>query len=180
MMKYLIYFFVSMYLVFFNYEFKMRFLKDYFKQEIFFDQSINVIARDNFDKITINVGGLSDVENGDILMSNGYLLGMVTDVKKFKSIVTLITDKYNKVSIKIGNNYGLISNYEDGYLIIKNIKKDVEVGSKVVTTGINYVYPSDIFVGIVAKILEENDIQKIYVKTDADFDNMSNLSLIKR
>ena len=144
-------------------------------EDVFFDNNINFISRDKktwFNEMKID---LTAVEDGDLIVSNGYLVGMVTDVLKNNSVVELITNNQKKLSVKIDGEYYLIDGYEDGYLIIKT-DREVDLGLRVATSGMDYIYPPGILVGTVFKIEDG----KLYVKTEVDFNNLRNLEIMKR
>ena len=142
----------------------------------FFEETNVIYSSKMFDKIEINKGKNDNVEEGDILFSKGFLVGIITEVKENTSTAQLIYNSQRKLSVKVDNKYGVISKYENNYLILENIKGKVRVGDKVFTTGIGYIYPENLYVGSVEVILND----KILVKTEADFGNFNDLEIVKR
>ena len=125
----------------------------------------------------INRGFLAGIEEGDIVISNDALIGIVDEVEARNSAIKLITADKNKVSIKTDNNvYGLIDGYQNGFLVMKGVKNNIEVGEKVFTTGISYIYSPDIYVGEVYELTES----EILIKTPVNFDEISNIKILKK
>ncbi len=150
--------------------------------EVSKNSSAKVISREN-SYILINKGKKYGIEEGDMVSSNGTLIGLVLEVNDNDSLVRLIIDSENKVSVKIIDeevSYGLVDNYKSSYLIINGIKnKNIKIGSKVYTTGISYIYNPDIYIGEVSKIVDDEDYL-VYVKTSVDFDNIWEVNILKK
>lgn len=143
-----------------------------------------------YNNITINKGSIQGVEIDMAVITNKGLIGKVTEVSNFNSVVKLLTstDVNNKISVKIQNQdselYGLFTKYSEGYLIIEGIDQntDIVVGSKVVTTGMGGVFPSGILLGTVDKISSDHfDLAKtVYVTPSANFNNIKYVTVLKR
>ena len=150
------------------------------KIESVFSDEIIVINQDNwFDYITINRGKNSGIEEGDFLLSNSYLVGLITEVNEHESIVKLISNKHDKVGIKFSNTYGVISKYENGFLVVENVREQIKIGSEVKTAGFSYIYPENIAIGVVKEVIEGSSSFKILIET-VDFNNFQNLEILKR
>lgn len=138
-----------------------------------------------FDSLVIDKGGIDGIEEGAYITSNGALIGIITEVSSSTSVVRLITDSENKLSVKILDKeiYGLIDDYENDYLIMTGVKNDkVSIGDKVVTTGIGYIYPDNIYIGEVAKVVK-NDFDstlEVLIKTPIDFNNIYYVLVVNR
>ena len=140
------------------------------------NETINIISND-LSHLTIDKGSSSNIEEGDMVLSNEALVGIIEEVNPRTSVVRLITDDKNKVSVKVNNIYGVIDNYEDGFLVMNVIRNNnLEIASKVVTTGIGYIYAADIYVGDIYKIEDF----KILIKTPVNFNNIENLVVLKK
>ena len=102
------------------------------------------------------------------------------------SVVRLITNNQNKVSAKILDDevvYGLIYEYKNGFLTMEGLKKsNIEIGSKVVTTGMSYIYPAGIYIGEVDNVIysDFNLTPIVFIKTPVDFNNILYVSVLKR
>ena len=141
-----------------------------------------VVAKEQYELI-IDKGYSDGVEEGDIVVQNEALVGIINEVKKNESSVKLITNNQNKLSVKTADNnlYGLIDKYENSYLILSGVKSEnVEIGSKILTTGISYIYPDNLYVGEVYSIIYDESKPIIVVKTPVDFDNISEVLILKR
>ena len=183
----IIIFIITIYFSFFNNgsinknDFIKKIVSRFNVEDVFLDKSINLISREKenwFNEIKIATYPYK-YEEGDLVVCNDYLVGIITEISSKNTTVELITNSQKKLSVKIDNQYALIDSYEDGFLIIK-MSKEPKLESKVVTSGINYIYPADILVGVIHKIEKNNNYYKVYVKTDVDFNNLNNLEIMKR
>lgn len=133
--------------------------------------------------IIIDKGEESGIKENDLVISSSYLIGRVDTVNKKYSKVDLITN-LKDISIEVENKkiYGMISEYKNGYLIVKDINnyEDVKVGDKIYTSGIS-MYQLHLEIGKIEKIEMDNyNISKIlYIKPSANIDNISLVGIIK-
>ena len=140
--------------------------------------------------LTIDKGSNNGILDGLAVTFNGSLIGKITKVSNFNSVVKLITveDSNNKISVKINNNdtyiYGLISGYKDGCLLISGIDTNEEIidESIVTTTGLGGVFPSGILVGKVVGVTKDNfDLATtVLVKSEIDFNDINFVTVLKR
>lgn len=140
--------------------------------------------------LTIDKGSNNGILDGLAVTFNGSLIGKITKVSNFNSVVKLITveDSNNKISVKINNNdnyiYGLISDYKDGCLLISGIDTNEEIidESIVTTTGLGGVFPSGILVGKVVGVTKDNfDLATtVLVKSEIDFNDINFVTVLKR
>ena len=140
--------------------------------------------------LTIDKGSNNGILDGLAVTFNGSLIGKITKVSNFNSVVKLITveDSNNKISVKINNNdnyiYGLISGYKDGCLLISGIDTNEEIidESIVTTTGLDGVFPSGILVGKVVGVTKDNfDLATtVLVKSEIDFNDINFVTVLKR
>lgn len=142
-----------------------------------------------YDKIIVNKGSSSDIKEGMAVINNRGLIGKVINVSNFNSTVELLTsENIGKISIKIENNndyiYGLISQYnlEKNLYLVDGISSNIEIGSKVTTTGYGDIFPAGILVGEVVNSKNDNyDLAKtLEVKPSVDFNNLNIVSIVKR
>jgi rod shape-determining protein MreC len=77
---------------------------------------------------------------------------------------------------------GNLSQFDNGYMIVKNIDKDakVSVGDKVVTSTISERYHPGLTIGYVAEIsIDSNNLTKTaYITPAVNFDNISSVLVI--
>ena len=140
--------------------------------------------------LTIDKGSNNGILDGLAVTFNGSLIGKITKVSNFNSVVKLITVEVsnNKISVKINNNdnyiYGLISGYKDGCLLISGIDTNEEIidESIVTTTGLGGVFPSGILVGKVVGVTKDNfDLATtVLVKSEIDFNDINFVTVLKR
>ena len=142
-----------------------------------------------YDKVIINKGLSSNIKEGMAVINNSGVIGKVVNVSNFNSTVELLTSEtIGKISIKIEDVndyiYGLISQYdkEKNIYLVDGISKNIEVGSKVTTTGYGDIFPSGILVGEVVSSKNDNyDLAKtLEIKPSVDFNNINIVSIVRR
>lgn len=139
-----------------------------------------------FNTLIIDKGKKDGLEEGMCVTSNNALIGTVIEVMNDNSVVRLITNNLNKVSAKILDEEeipGLIYEYKDNYLIMQGLKNtNIKKNSKVVTTGMSYIYPSGIYIGEVADVVTDqfNLTPIVKIETPVDFNNIMYVSVLKR
>lgn len=149
-----------------------------------------VIQKDfsNYSKtIVINVGKKDGIEEGMTVVAEKGLVGYVVSVQDNSSKVQTIVDTASAVSCLISNSEKSlvargILDYNDK---IKGtyIDNDVVIneGDSIVTSGIGGIYPKNINVGKVKEIVNtQNKTNRyVYIETTVDFENLSNILVIK-
>ena len=115
-------------------------------------------ARDPFArKVMIDQGLQRDIEAGRPVVDHVGVIGQVTRVYPWLSEVTLITDKGHLVpvmNVRTGLRAVLAGTGDDGKLELRFIPlaADFQNGDRLVTSGIDGVYPAGLAVGTVLKI----------------------------
>lgn len=158
--------------------------------------SANVVVRNPNawgDTMTIDKGTADGLQDDMIVMSNGGIVGRITQVNATTSKVALLTsDKVleNKVPVRLGTAenpaYGLITGYDapQNAFIITQISSNRQFtkGEQVVTSGLGGNSPSDLMVGeiIGEKKNTKNIDREVYVKPASQFDNIRFVFVIKR
>lgn len=121
------------------------------------------MGRDPFThKITVNLGSRQGVESGQAVVDGAGVIGQVTRVYPFSSEVTLITDKDLAIPVQIERNglraiafgHGRDTTIDLPYL---PANVDIRQGDKLVTSGIDGVYPLGLAVAEVSKIERNPD-----------------------
>ena len=139
-----------------------------------------------FDTLVIDKGSNDGIEEGESVTNHEALIGTIVEVMPSTSVVRLITNNQNKVSAKIigkENVFGLIYEYKDNHLTMQGLKNtDIEIGSKVVTTGMSYIYPAGIYIGEVLNVVYDDFklTPIVYIKTPVDFNDILYVSVLKR
>ncbi|HPE14539.1 MAG TPA: rod shape-determining protein MreC [Bacilli bacterium] len=126
-------------------------------------------------------------ENMAVVTSKG-LIGKISRVNMYNSVVSLITDSKNNISVGVksseGYIHGLITDFdfENNLIIVSGINNydDVYENSKIITTGINNTFPSGLLVGYVKDIKSSNyDIsKKLYVKSNQNLDDIRYVAVL--
>ncbi len=128
------------------------------------------VSPDNlFDFVVINLGRKDGVDEGDIVISEGYLAGIVNQVGEFSSSVLLVSNRNFKFTVRLRKTreisffHGLNENY--GILKYVRPEQDIRVGDVVETAGFNTV-PSGIPIGIVDSVsyVEGNFFKEVKVR----------------
>ncbi len=120
---------------------------------------ISHTGRDPFSNVVIvNRGSQHGIKPGQAVVDSKGVVGQVTRVFPFSSEVTLITDKQLSIPIQIERNqlraiaFGEGNNTLDIPYLPTNV--DIQVGDKLVTSGIDGIYPAGLAVATVTKILQ--------------------------
>ena len=145
-----------------------------------------------YDSLTIDKGSKNGVKKGDAVITSKGLIGKVSSVSNFSSVVKLLTTNKldSKISIKIETNndyeYGLLIGYdeEDNIYKVEGITNSnkIDIGSLVTTTGLTDYFPSGIPIGTVSRIVkDEYDLNSIVeVIPSVDFKNISIVTVLNR
>jgi rod shape-determining protein MreC len=107
-------------------------------------------------------------------------VGRTVDTTVGKSRVLLLTDPNSSIAIKtISNeNYSLLKGAEDGIHLVSSYIKGEQlpkVGDLVITSGSAQVFPSNILVGKIVKVIKE----KFYVLPFVDFKNIDYVQVVE-
>lgn len=151
----------------------------------------HVFAKDAsswFSVFYIDKGKNDGIFDGANVMCGSGLAGIVTECYDNYSKVRAVIDDNSKVSARImpSNAFctveGNLSQYENSYIIVKNIDKDanVAVGDKVVTSTISDRFHPGLMIGYVAEITADpNNLTKTaYITPAVDFNNISDVLII--
>lgn len=139
-----------------------------------------------FNTLVIDKGLSDGIEEGDAVTNHEALIGTVIEVMDKSSVVRLITNNQNKVSAKVLDKditYGIIYEYKNDFLTMQGLKNNkISEGSKVVTTGMSYLYPAGIYIGDVSSVkTDELGLSTtVLIKTPVDFNNILYVSVLKR
>ena len=157
--------------------------------------SSTVIARNPdqwMNTVIIDKGAKSGIQNNMAVMTSQGLVGRVTKVNQFSAQVDLISTNARtgkrSVNIQHGDKkvFGLIDRYDSKKqeLIISEVnnKNKISAGDKVVTSGLGDQLPSNLYVGEVTQV--ENDqyglAKELRVKTAADLGDLNHVYIAKR
>ncbi len=138
-----------------------------------------------FKTITIDKGEKDGIVVGMSVVVNDGLIGKISKTTDSSSEVNLLTDVNEnfQVSVKIGEVYGLLKEYEDNLLVIKGIGKynDIKVGDVVTTSGFSDNFIKGIYIGEVKRIEnDQNGVElNVYVESLIDYNEIYYVSVLK-
>ena len=147
---------------------------------------ISHTGRDPFTSVVVvNRGSQHNIKAGQAVVDSKGVVGQVTRVYPFSSEVTLITDKDLSIPIQIERNqlraiaFGEGNNTLDIPYLPTNV--DIKEGDKLVTSGIDGIYPSGLAVATVTKIQQNPDspFAKIICMPIAEVTNHLQLLLLE-
>lgn len=151
----------------------------------------NVIGRDsgNWYKVfRIDKGTTDELEENDVILSSGGLVGHIIETDTFSSKVLGIIDDRSYVSAKvvrtgdIGILRGDIELTNKGMAKMEiDIESEVVKGDQIITSHLSDIYPPGIPIGIVEEVtIGKNGLtQYAYVKPFVDFKHLENMLVIK-
>lgn len=127
-----------------------------------------VIYKDIYDymnEITIRGGKDANLDGNPVVYDN-TLIGVVDRVNKNSSTVKLITNKTSKISVKINEEIGLLE-YKNGELVVSNISNygNISIGDKIFTSGLGKI-SENIYIGEVKDIVLANKNIEQLIKVD--------------
>lgn len=121
------------------------------------------MGRDPFSNIiTLNRGSRHHIAAGQAVVDEQGVVGQITRVYPYTSEVTLITDKKLSIPIQIERNQLRAIAFGEGKRHTLDIpylptSVDIKVGDKLVTSGIDGVYPAGLAVAVVTQINQSQD-----------------------
>ncbi len=152
----------------------------------------NVIASNDtywYKTFIIDVGTLDNVEIDMIVLSDGGLVGRITEVGHNYSKVTSILDEINSVSVKSlrTEDLGILKGSTElvssqlatvDYL---NLDSKIVVGDEIVTSHLSDIYPSNIVIGTVSNIYvnDDNITKSAIVEPIVDFNKLNKVLIVK-
>ncbi|MBF4989660.1 rod shape-determining protein MreC [Methylophilus sp. QUAN] len=145
------------------------------------------MGRDPFSNIiTLNRGSRHDITPGQAVVDEQGVVGQITRVYPFTSEVTLITDKKLSIPIQIERNQLRAIAFGEGKRNTLDIpylptSVDIKVGDKLVTSGIDGVYPAGLAVAVVTQIKQSQDspFAKIISRPIAGVNNHKHVLILK-
>ena len=152
-----------------------------------------VIARDSdnwFNVFTIDKGSDDGIEVNNNVISNGGLVGIVTDVGPNYAIVRSIIDDYSNVSAMVTTTedtciiavYSIRgSNVKINLVKLTDSRDKVTVGDKVVTSDISSRFLPGILIGYISEIsMDSNNLTKSgYITPAVDFRHLREVIVIR-
>lgn len=108
----------------------------------------------------IDKGSLDGIaENMPVIMAGNVLFGKIAKTYPHYSQVMLIADTNNKVGVQAQDNAinGVLSGSNGSVLFMDLLEKSasVDVGTTIITSGLDGVYPKNLFIGSVSEVVSE-------------------------
>ncbi|MER1959151.1 MAG: rod shape-determining protein MreC [Solibacillus sp.] len=145
------------------------------------------------EKIILNKGTAHGVEKNMAVMTSRGLIGKIVIATPYTSEVELLytnNENYRVSALVVGENneeiHGLVEGYDEerNELLLKRIdsKIKVEVGGKVVSSGLGGIFPKGVLIGEITEVTTDDfGLTKMaYVKPAADFSMLENVVIAKR
>jgi len=144
------------------------------------------------DNLIIDKGKKEGIKKDMAVITKDGLIGIISKVYRNSSEVRLITtsNNKNKITAYIETSGGDFVGYIDKYdkdkreLVIKDIDKDssIKIGDKVMTSGMNLVFPKGIYIGEVKDIQnDDNNLSKIvYVEIKQNLNRIHYVAVVKK
>lgn len=143
-----------------------------------------------YEKLIVDQGKQSGVETGMLVLSEGGLIGLVTEVHGKSSVVTLLTNdkQFSPVPVKVSVNdetiFGVLIAYDEAKeaFVMSQLssEKGITEGSQVVTSGLDGRSVADLSVGAVVATEDNQDLllRKVYVKSLVDFSDVAEVMIV--
>ena len=130
--------------------------------------------------ININAGSKDGLMNQMSIINHRGLVGRVIDPSDNNSKVLLLTDQNSSVPVKTisDGQASLVQGSGDGIHLVSSFIKEEKipkVGDLLVTSGTAQIFPPDLLVGKIVKILEN----RFYVLPFVDFNNLDYVQVVK-
>lgn len=145
------------------------------------------------EKIILNKGTAHGVEKNMAVMTSRGLIGKIVIATPYTSEVELLytnNENYRVSALAVGENneeiHGLVEGYDEerNELLLKRIdsKIKVEIGGKVVSSGLGGIFPKGVLIGEITEVTTDDfGLTKMaYVKPAADFSMLENVIIAKR
>lgn len=135
-------------------------------------------------EIIVDIGSKDGVKVNNAVISSWGLVGKVKSVNEENSVIQLVIDSSNWVSCRNNRSRDIgmlkVEDNKTGKLSYLVNKSDFKVNDLVVTSGLGGVYPKDIPVGIITKVLKKSgdDIPEIDVSLLTDFSDIEEVIVL--
>ena len=143
------------------------------------------------EQIIINKGKQHGITKDMAVITSSGLIGKVKHTTPFTSTVQLLSslDPKNRISAYVQgdeNFFGLIEGYDEEReaLMLKRIphNAEIELESKVLTSGLGGIFPQGLLIGEVLEVVSDEFglTQTVYVKPAANFYDINHVMITKR
>ncbi len=135
--------------------------------------------------VTIDKGKKSDVQANDIIIDKEGLVGKVLSSAAGTSLASMIIEPDIRVSVRINPSrvYGILRWHHGNTFVIDDIPStiDIQPGWSVTTSGLSEIYPPDIPVGVITKVLTSENGFTHYIEGtyNVSFSNLREVFVLK-
>lgn len=154
-----------------------------------FIASAEVFARDPtnwFHVLWINKGSEDRVSKEMVAVTPVGVVGRIYNVFSSKSSVILITDVNSAVAVRIqpSGADAILEGRGDNMSFLKYVSRDtdVEVGQRVVTSGLDGIYPEGLLIGYVERVrkMDGDFFQDVVVRPAQNLNAVEEVAILKR
>ena len=119
-----------------------------------------------YNEITISKGKNYNISEGDYVLSNDSLIGIISKVDNTTSKVNLLYSSKVQLSVKINDTYGILVS-DDNKLYVKNIigESIINEDDNIYTSGLTDIIPN-ILIGKVKRITTSDDKLERIIEVD--------------
>jgi rod shape-determining protein MreC len=151
-------------------------------------QAAQIIGRDPlpwFGTVTINKGEGDGVHKSMAVLSSFGVVGQTMMTSAHSARVLLITDHNSGVDALVQRSRarGIVEGGLDGNCVMKYLKRgeDVEVGDRIVTSGLDGIFPKGIMIGTVTQVTRGNRglLQVAEVKPAVPLDRIEEVLVVR-
>lgn len=137
----------------------------------------------NLRTITIDRGTKDGIEIDMVVITPEGVVGRIINLSESFSQVLLITDYNSAVDVIVQRTRArgiLKGQYDSCYIDYFNRSEDIETGDKIITSGMDRLFPKGYFIGIVSKVYKLNYglFQKVEVTPGVDFSKLETVLVI--
>ena len=133
--------------------------------------------------LTINVGRSDGVESLMPVISDGGLVGLVTDVTAVHAVVNILLNTDFRASAKVQRSRvdGIVG-WNGTSLVLKNISKTMDVlpGDVILTSSYSNIFPEDIRIGIVSRANDQPGslFKEVHITPGVDFGRLEEVFVV--
>lgn len=141
----------------------------------------NMGLTSNLLSMTIDVGSEARIKKNNPVLTPSGIIGKITVVNKKSSIVQLISDPDFRISVRFlpSGATGILRWRTNNICDVREVYKnsDINVGDRVITSGLSDIFPADLPIGIVTSVTHDrSQFQKIVsIRIE---DNLSSLIFV--
>ena len=138
------------------------------------------------EEVKIDKGQADGIQKENTVITPEGLIGKITSTTKNTSTVKLLTSSSFKVSVKVGEGYGILTKYNKRkkVFLVENIDIDLPIKENdiVETSGLGGVFPSGIYIGKVKKVKKDAyEASKVLeVDPTRDFNNIKYVTILEK